>query len=259
MKMATVLEVTEYLDERVPFATTLDFDNVGRLCGEPQREVKKVLCALDITDEVIGEASDMGADLIVSHHPLIFHPLKSVRSDDLVGRKIMTMARRNISGICMHTNLDAAVGGVNDALITALGVRNGRPLGGEGAMSRIGTLPESVDFADFLESTKKALGAYGLRYVDAGRKIFTVGCCGGSGGDFIEEALAAGCDVFVTADVRHDRFLAAKEYGISLIDGGHFSTENVVMPVLRQLVLDGFPELEVTISRRNGQPEHFYM
>ena len=257
--MATVLEVTEYLDGRVPFATKMDFDNVGLLCGEPHDEVKKVLCALDITDEVIDEASEMGANLIVSHHPLIFHALKSVRSDDLVGRKIMTMARRGISGICMHTNLDAAIGGVNDALITALGVKNGSPLGGEGAMSRIGTLPESVDFAAFLADTKTALGAFGLRYVDAGRKIRTVGCCGGSGGDFLEEALEAGCDVFVTADLRHDRFLAAKEYGISLIDGGHFSTENVVMPALRQLVLDGFPALDVSISRRNGQPEHFFM
>lgn len=257
--MTTVQNVAEYLDGRVPFATKMDFDNVGLLCGEPGDAVKKVLCALDITDEVIEEAADTGANLIVSHHPLIFHALKSVRSDDLVGRKILNMARLGISGICMHTNLDAAVGGVNDALITALGVKDAVPLGGEGAMSRIGTLPETVEFGKFLADTKKALDAYGLRFVDSGRMIRTVGCCGGSGADFLEEALEAGCDVFVTADVRHDRFLAAKEYGISLIDGGHFSTENVVMPALLQLVRDGFPELEISVSRRNGQPEHFFM
>ena len=257
--MATVLEVTEYLDGRVPIAAKMDFDNVGLLCGEPEKPVRRVLCALDITDEVISEAAELGAELIVSHHPLIFHALKSVRSDDLVGRKIYALARNGISGVCMHTNLDAAAGGVNDALMAALGVQEAEPLGGEGAMPRIGRLPEAVDFADFLARTKNALGAFGLRYVDAGRKIRTVGCCGGSGGDFLEEALEAGCDVFVTADLRHDRFLAAKEYGISLIDGGHFSTENVVVPVLRRLVLDGFPELDVRISRYGTQPEHFYM
>lgn len=257
--MSRASEIAAYLDSRVPFSTKLDFDNVGLLAGDPDQEVSRALCALDITDDVIAEAAEMGANLIVSHHPLIFHALKSVRTDDLVGRKIIALAKNNISAICMHTNLDAAVGGVNDALMSALCAVNIQPLGGEGAMSRIGTLPTPVAFEKFLETTKTALGAYGLRYVDAGREIRTVGCCGGSGGDFLEEALYAGCDVFVTADVRHDRFLAAKEYGISLIDGGHFSTENVVIPALRQLVLDGFPHLEVCISRVNGQPEHFYM
>lgn len=257
--MATVLEITNYLDERIPFASKMDFDNVGLLAGETEKEVKRVICALDITDDVIEEAIEIGADLIVSHHPLIFHALKSVRSDDLVGRKILALAKNGIAGICMHTNLDAAAGGVNDALIRALGVSDARPLGGEGAMSRIGSLTESVCFADFLKSTKEALSANGLRYIDAGRPVKTVGCCGGSGGDFLELALAAGCDVFVTADLRHDRFLAAKEYGINLIDGGHFSTENVVVPVIKTILQEGFPDLEIFVSQRSAQPEQFYM
>ncbi len=257
--MGKVSEISAWLDAQVPYATKMDFDNVGLLAGEPEREVQRVLCALDITDEVIREAAEIGAELIVSHHPLIFHALKSVRSDDLVGRKILTMAKQNISAICMHTNLDAASGGVNDALIAALGVQDAFPLGGEGAMPRIGKLPVAMEFSEFLRSTKAALNANGLRYVDSGRSVSVVGCCGGSGGDFLEEALEAGCDVFVTADVKHDRFLAAKEYGISLIDGGHFSTENVVVPVLQQLVLRGFPQLDVRISRVSAQPEQFFM
>ena len=257
--MAKVKEIRDYLDCRVPFSTKMDFDNVGLLAGEPDRKVHLALCALDVTDAVIEEAAELGAELIVAHHPLIFHALKSVRSDDLVGRKIYALARNGVSAICLHTNLDAAVGGVNDALIEALGCADAEPLGGEGAMPRVGRLPERMPLEVFLARTKRALAANGLRYVDGGRAVSVVGCCGGSGGDFLEEALAAGCDTFVTADVKHDRFLAAAEYGVNLIDGGHFSTENVVVPRLRQLLLDGFSGLDVRITQRQAQPEQFYV
>lgn len=257
--MAKVKEIRDYLDGRVPFSTKLDFDNVGLLAGEPEKEVHRALCALDVTDAVIEEAAALGAELIVAHHPLIFHALKSVCSDDLVGRKIYALARNGVSAICMHTNLDAAVGGVNDALMEALGCVDVRPLGGEGAMPRIGRLPQSASLEDFLAQTKRALGANGLRYAGDGRPISVVGCCGGSGGDYLEEAIAAGCDAFVTADVKHDRFLAAEEYGVNLIDGGHFNTENVVVPRIRQLLLDGFPSLDVRITQAQTQPEKFYM
>ena len=257
--MACVKEVRDYLDGRVPFSTKLDFDNVGLLAGEPDREVHLALCALDVTDAVIEEAATLGAELILAHHPLIFHALKSVCIDDLVGRKIYALARSGISAICMHTNLDAAVGGVNDALMDALGCVEVRPLGVEGAMPRIGRLTQTMEMRTFLSHTKQALGANGLRYAGDGRPVTVVGCCGGSGGDFLEEALAAGCDAFVTADVKHDRFLAASEYGINLIDGGHFCTENVVVPRLRQMLKEGFPALDVRVTETQKQPEQFYV
>lgn len=257
--MASVLEISKYLDSRVPFSTKLDFDNVGLLAGEPNAQVSRVLCALDITDEVIAEAAEMGAELIVSHHPLIFHALKSVCGDNYIGRRILALARSGISAICMHTNLDAAVGGVNDALMQALGIESAQPLCGEGDMARIGTLPEPMTMQAFLERSKNAIRANGLRYFDSGKLISVVGCCGGSGGDYIDAARAAGCDVFVTADVKYDQFVAARAYNFSLIDGGHFNTENVVLPALRQLVLDGFPDLDVRLSKTLEQPEQFYM
>jgi dinuclear metal center YbgI/SA1388 family protein len=257
--MALVKEIRDYLDGRVPFSTKLDFDNVGLLAGEPDRDAHRVLCALDVTDGVIEEAAALGAELIVAHHPLIFHALKRVCADDLVGRKIYALARGGISAICLHTNLDAAAGGVNDALIEALGCTETKPLGGAGAMPRVGRLPESMSLEAFLARTKHALGANGLRYVEGARAVSVVGCCGGSGGDFLEEALEAGCDTFVTADVKHDRFLAAAELGVNLIDGGHFSTENIVVPRLRQMLLEGFPELDVRLSRTQKQPERFYV
>ena len=256
--MAKVKDIRDYLNSRIPFSTKLDFDNVGLLAGEPDREVHLAVCALDVTDAVIEEAAALGAELIVAHHPLIFHALKSVCIDDLVGRKIYALARNGISAICMHTNLDAAVGGVNDALMEALGCTDVKPLGGAGAMPRFGRLPEPMALTDFLARTKRTLEAGGLRYAGSGRTVSVVGCCGGSGGEFLEEALEAGCDTFVTADVRHDRFLAAEELDVNLIDGGHFSTENVVVPRIRQLLLDGFPELDVRITQVQKQPEKFY-
>ncbi len=257
--MAKVKDIRDYLDGRVPFSTKLDFDNVGLLAGEPEKEVHRALCALDVTDAVIEEAAALGAELIVAHHPLIFHALKSVCSDELVGRRIYALARSGISAICLHTNLDAAAGGVNDALMDALGCEDVRTLGGSGAIPRFGRLPQPTDLQAFLARTKRALDANGLRYVDGGRACCVVGCCGGSGGDFLEEALAVGCDTFVTADVKHDRFLAAAELGINLVDGGHFSTENVVVPRLRQMLLEGFPALDVRVSRTQKQPERFYV
>ncbi len=257
--MTIVKEVLEFLDGRAPLSTKLDFDNVGLLAGEPDGEVRRILCALDVTDGAIAEAASIGAELIVAHHPLIFHALKSVVSDDLVGRKIYALARSGISAICLHTNLDAAAGGVNDALMDALGCEDVRTLGGAGAIPRFGRLAQPTELQAFLARTKNALDANGLRYVDGGRVCGVVGCCGGSGGDFLEEALAAGCDTFVTADVKHDRFLAAAALGINLIDAGHFSTENVVVPRLRQMLLEGFPALDVRVSRTQKQPEQFYV
>ena len=257
--MTIVKDVLNYLDGRVPFSAKLDFDNVGLLAGEPDRELRRILCALDVTDAVIEEAASIGSELIIAHHPLIFHALKSVRTDDIVGRKIYALARGQISAICLHTNLDAAAGGVNDALMAALGCEDVRTLGGEGAIPRFGRLPQPTELQAFLARTKQALAANGLRYVDGGKPCRVIGCCGGSGGDFLEEALEAGCDTFVTADVKHDRFLAAAELGVNLIDAGHYSTENVVVPRLRQMLLEGFPALDVRVSQTQKQPEQFYI
>ena len=119
--MATVKEICDYLNKIAPFYMKMDFDNVGFLAGFRDAEVSRVLTALDITGEVIAEAEELGAELIVSHHPLIFHPVKSVTDGDPLGRKLIRLLRGGMSAICLHTNLDAAEGGVNDALMESLG------------------------------------------------------------------------------------------------------------------------------------------
>lgn len=265
--MVTVQDVFSYLNTQAPVQYKMDFDNVGLLAGNPQAPVQYVLTALDITDEVIEEAAEVGVQLIVSHHPLIFTPLKHVTADDRTGRKILQLAINELSAICMHTNLDIAEGGVNDALMAALdaavtGILEPTGTGTYGQLlgcGRVGTLRESMTFDSFLQFTASRLNTNGLRYCASGKPVEHIAVCGGSGGDMLELAAALGCDTFVTADVKYDRFLAAKELGINLIDADHFCTENVVIPPLTEKLRKQFPELTVTISARHSQMVQFYM
>lgn len=264
--MATVNDIRIALNERVPDYMKLDFDNVGMLAGFCGAEVRTVLTALDITDAVIEEAIGIGAQLIVSHHPLIFDALKRVTDDDLKGRKIIRMIQNGLSAICLHTNLDSAVGGVNDCLMEALGAKvtgllsphgthpDGTPYG----VSRLGMLPAPVDFGDFLARTKQRLHTGALRYVEGGRPVHFLACCGGAGGSDMRKAYEAGCDTYVTADLKYDHFLDAKELGLNLIDADHFCTENVVVPRLKALLLDVDPALDVRISKVHRQTIQFY-
>lgn len=256
--MNTVSSVLAILEEKAPCGLKLHFDNVGHLVGHSGQPVRRILLALDIVDEVIEEAAAIGADLIVSHHPLIFGSIQSVTDESWVGRRILRLAEAGIAAICMHTNLDAAQGGVNDALIEALGARCLETLDPVSGIGRIGELPEPVSFDAFLKSTKDSLVCNGLRYHDAGREVCRVACCGGSGGGDIALAHEAGCDCYVTADVKYDQFLEAKSLGISLIDADHFSTENVVIPVLHRWLKEALPELEIHISERHAPTAQFF-
>lgn len=265
--MVTAGQIYDILNTLAPVHYQMDFDNSGFLIGDRSAEVRTVITALDITDAVIEEAVSLKADLIVSHHPLLFHPLRNVCAEDLVGRKVLALAKHGVSAICMHTNLDIADGGVNDALMHVLNAEiegllepagtdeRGQPLG----CGRIGTLGESMTLPAFLKFVTERLHVSGLRYCDGGKPVRKLAVCGGSGGNMLELAYEAGCDTFVTADIKYDRFLAAKELGINLIDADHFCTENVVVPVLANTIRDAFPSVDVHISQALRQTAQFYM
>ena len=263
--MATVKDVYDFLNIMAPVETKMDFDNVGFLVGRSGGEVNKILLSLDITSWVAEEAKEVGAQLIVSHHPAFFE-LKSV-TDDGPGKTVVHMLENKISAICMHTNLDAALGGVNDALAKALGLEDLRFVDddetsiseneGNCDIGRIGWLPEEMCLEAFLPQVKKSLKAGGLRYYDSGRTVRKVAVLGGSGGSELESVIRHGCDTFVTADVKYNVFLDAKEANINLIDAGHFPTENVVIPVLAERLAKQFPDLEIVISKSHGQTEKF--
>ena len=253
----TTGQIYEYLAQKAPVALKLDFDNVGLLVGRSDRDVRKVIISLDITDEVIDEAIAARADLIVSHHPLFFE-LKALSDATWTGARALKMAENRVAGICMHTNLDAASGGVNDALLSAIGALPEGVLDSVTHIGRVGHLDAPIPLNEFLERVKSSLHGNGLRYHDAGRSVYRVGVCGGSGGGEIGLAHSLGCDTYVTADVKYDQFLEAKHLGINLLDADHFCTENVVVPVLCQWLRAAFPEIDVVISRVHRQTACFY-
>lgn len=240
-------EIYEYLKELAPLELQMDFDNSGFQLGRLDAEVNRALLALDVTEEVVGEAIELGAQLIISHHPLIFSKLRSI-----MDTKLLRLAENRIAVISMHTNLDIATGGVNDVLITLLGARADGPLDPDNC-GRVGELPEAQQFDSFLRFCKTALDSKGLRYYDAGRPVKRLAVMGGSGGDYIGCAVEKGCDTYVTADIKYHQFLEAKELGINLIDGDHFCTENPVIPSLCEKLRHEFPDVCFTVSARHGQ------
>ena len=254
--MPSIQEIYERLCLWAPPETQMDFDNSGFLLGHGERAVTRVLLSLDITAPLIEEAAAWGAELIVSHHPLIFHPLRSLHETGEGGRALR-LAEKGIPAICMHTNLDIARGGVNDVLIRLLGAEPEASLDPEGC-GRVGTLPEAMPLCDFLARCKERLGAEGLRYVNGGRPVRRLAVMGGSGGSALGCAVAMGCDSYVTADVKHDVFLEAAELGVNLIDAGHFCTENPVIPALCARLREAFPEVDFRVSRRHTQTPHFF-
>lgn len=256
--MATVGEIYRFLDSKAPFSTQLSFDNAGLLVGRKDWQVERILVALDITEEVALEAAQAGAQLVVSHHPVIWGGAKSVTDETVMGRKLLALLEHGTAAICAHTNLDLAPGGVNDALAAALGLADAAllqeygtyPDGRAYGLGVKGRLPQGpVSVGEFAAQVKGRLGAASVRYVDAGRPVERVAVCGGSGSDLAEQALAAGCDTLVTADVKYDPFLDARAMGLNLLDAGHFATENVVCPVLADWLRQAFPQVQVTLSR----------
>lgn len=256
--VTTVGEVFAFLQEKAPFELQEGFDNAGFLVGRSDAAVSKVLVSLDITETVVQEAAEQGAQLIVAHHPVIFGGAKSMTDQTVTGRILLALAENRVAAICVHTNLDAVEGGVNDALALRLGLTNigqlnqqgvdgqGRPYG----IGRVGRVPEQSLY-DFAIGVKRLLGANGLRIVDGGKPVRKVAVGGGACGDMMGDALANGCDTFVTSDVKYHSFLEARALGLNLIDAGHFPTEDVVCPVLQDWLAQRFPQVSVSISKRH--------
>ena len=264
-----VNDVYQYLNSIAPVEMALETDNVGFLVGSGGADVSKILVTLDITGDVISEALDIGAELIIAHHPMFFS-LKCVTDEDIIGKRVIRLLAGGISAICMHTNLDAARGGVNDALAVTVGIadidRDAEPLSNENrletgevvSLGRVGYLKKACTMPEYLSFLKKALNVNGLRYHDAGRAVHKVAISSGAGGGEWDNAVKSGCDTFITADIKYHMFLDAKELGLNIIDGGHFSTENLVSKVLAEKLSAEFPSVEVTVSKALDQTVDFF-
>ena len=241
-----IKEIYDFLDFAAPFNTAAEWDNCGLSVGSLDADVKKVVIALDVTPEVIDFALLQKAELVITHHPLIFHPVKSVESGTLLSKAV----KSGITFISSHTCLDKAVGGVNDCLARKVGLKNVAFTDVE--FLKIGAT-EKCTAEQFAKLLKTALGG-SVRYNDCGRLIEKVGLCSGSGGDMVKEAASLGVDAFLTGDASYRDFLNAAQSGISLFAAGHYETENPVCEYLCNLLGEQFEGVLETVVYDNKSP-----
>lgn len=236
-----VKEIYNMLDEKFNFSSALPYDNPGHLVGSSEDEVKGIVVCLDCTDEAADQAINEGASLIVSHHPIIFDGLKAVTDESIVYRLI----RAGISVISVHTNLDQADGGVNDALCQKAGLINVEKVADhEGFLYRIGELEEPLTADEFAEKVSENL-SYPVKYVGTNTHIKRVAVCSGSGGSMLYEVAEQGIDAYLTADIKHDVFMYAHAMGIALFDAGHFGTEDIIVKPLAEELKRAFPDVNI--------------
>lgn len=262
--MATVSDILAYMDAIAPYEYKEDWDRVGLNCGHLNQEVKTVLVALDPFEHVCREAKDVGAQLLITHHALIWQP-GFVTDDSEQGKNVLYLIENGIAHMNAHTNLDYADGGVNDVLAHALGLEDVKTIASRGVDSqgnpwgllRQGTVSNQTLDA-FLAHVKQTLGCCGLRFVDAGMPVSRVAVGGGSCADMLKTVAQAGCDTFVTADVKYNQFWDALSLGVNLIDAGHFYTENPVCHALAEKLQKAFPEITVLLSKNHHDCMKFF-
>lgn len=217
----TVQDVYEMIDRLAPFASQSEYDNSGLLVGSALQEVSCILFALDVTEPVIDEAVSLGAQLIVTHHPLMFSPIRSLTDTDYEGRLIRRLTRMNISMIAAHTNLDQARGGVNDALAECCGLTD---ICGEGFF-RCGMLSSPCTADQFADRLRACLHT-DVRMMGPGDAVIRkIGLCSGGGSDEWHTAAAAGCDAFISGEIKHHFALALADAGLIGFECGHYATE----------------------------------
>ena len=240
--MATVKEIRDWMNSIAPYELAEEWDNSGLLLGRTEERVTGVLVALDVTKEVLKEAEQSGANLILTHHPFLFSPMNRMTDETFCGELLLTAAEKKIALLCAHTNLDRAKEGINAQLCRLLGVNTNDEI----QAFKTGTISREMTLKEFLELVQERLHCYGLKYTgDLTKKIQTVGICSGSGSEFLE---AANTDVFLTADAKYHNHQQAEQLGIALVDAGHFETETIICPVLVEKLREAFPKLPVKLS-----------
>lgn len=246
-----VKEIYKKLSDKIPETLSEPWDNDGLMCSpDTGAEVFRVLVALDVTEDIVDYAISSHFDLIVSHHPLIFKPIKAINDDNHVARKIIKLLEGGVSVFSFHTRADKVVGGVNDSLCDLLGMYNTAPFG-EGMLGRIGDLDDSLDLEDFAYRVKTVLGADSLRISDAYNPVSRVAIVGGDGKDFVKAAIEAGADTYVSGRIGYNVMAEAPEMGLNMIEAGHYFTEQPVTEFFRDLLLDLDSDLYVEIASSN--------
>ncbi|MBR5246606.1 MAG: Nif3-like dinuclear metal center hexameric protein [Clostridia bacterium] len=231
--MATVKEIYSFIDKIAPFSTQEEWDNSGFLVGDEDKEVNRILFALDITFDVVNQAINCNADLIITHHPIIFKPVSNVLSDSLIYKLI----KNGISIISAHSNYDKAVDGVNDILCKTINASDYEKV--EDTCLNIAYFENSALVEDFALYLRGKLGGV-VRYNFIDKKISKIAVCSGSGSDYLTLTKELNCDALLTGDASHHVFLDANEMGIALFACGHFETENIAIKPLADKIENNF-------------------
>lgn len=253
--MVKIKDIYDFIDSFAPFSAQGEDDNSGFLVGDINRYVHRIGLSLDITRQTIQLSKRIGAELVITHHPVIFRAQKVFTAPDCA----YELAAANIAAICAHTSLDCADGGVNQVLADLLCVTKAERFPTEEfpeGMVRAG-LFSAENGEELAIHVGDRLGC-AVRYYDAGKPIETVAVCGGGGGSFIHEIIDAGIDAYITGDVAHHQFLAAADHGVTLIAAGHYETENPVIPVLAEKLRRRFPDLEVALLEQDLPADVYY-
>ena len=248
-------ELIEWLNEHHPQKFAEDWDNVGLLVGDDQKEISHVFLALDLTEPVLDEAVAAGADMILTHHPMIFSGIKKINNHDFTGRRIMRLIQNHICYYAMHTNYDVL--GMADLSADYLKLEEREVLSVteetgdrcEG-LGRVGMLPKQMSLRECGEFVKAALSLNDVKiYGDLEQPVHRAAICTGGGKSMISDVLAKGADVCVTGDIDHHTGIDAVASGLAIIDAGHYGTEYIFMDAMKKKLGENFPELPTTCAK----------
>lgn len=257
--MAKLKEIIDFMDKFCPPELAFDGDNVGLIVGSENKEVSKVLITLDVDEKVVSEAIGLGADAIISHHPLMFHSIKRLTELSPEERTLMSLVRNDISLFSSHTNLDCARGGLNDFLAKKLGIENTSVIemvatinGEQHGFGRVGVVPFGTTLCDMLKKCTEALNAGFVKYVgNPEKEIRTVAVNCGGGADEIGICIEKNIDLFITGDVKYNPARDCYDNNMALIDAGHYETEHIVCELLKDVLSKEFPNISFEISKEN--------
>lgn len=251
--MPTVNDLYNYFSEIFPESLRSDWDNDGLMVADdPDREVYRVLCTLDVTDEAVDYAIKNKFDLIVSHHPMIFKPLCGVNYLDPVSRKAIRLIKSGVSVMSFHTRLDASASGVNDLFAKLLGLTEVQKLEIDGeSVVRVGNLAEPMGCTDFAAFVKKTLNAERVLYSQASGQVSRVAVCGGDGKDFVNAVRAAGADSYVTGQLSYNIMEESDYIGLNLFEAGHFHTEDFISVFMTKMIMNRFTQVQTSYFNAN--------
>lgn len=256
-----IKEITTYLEQRFPLCLQEEFDNCGIQCGDDEQEITGVLVCFEMSEKVIDEALSMNANLVISHHPLMLkRGICKIQPKDRVGKVICKALAHNMVLYSMHTNIDSAEGGGNDLFAEKLALTTPKvlvpckqpELSDKNGLGRIGTLPTPMSALDFLHYVKDRMGLQVLRYYgDEQKTIHTVAVCGGGGASFIEDALAAGADAYVSGDIKYHDFFKSND-NMLIADIGHYEGEFFIKEIIYKAIKEKFSTFAASISKMDN-------